>query len=333
MKSFNYQRRYQGKLKAVLLDWAGTTMDYGCYAPAVVFIEVFKRQGVEITIEEAREPMGAHKMVHIRSITQIPTVAKRWQKVHDRLPNEEDVEAMFKAFIPLQLDCLADYSDLIPGCLETVAACRKRGYKIGSTTGYTEEMMEILQSEAKKRGYEPDSTVCASQVPAGRPAPWMCLENMRQLGIYPPEACVKIDDTLPGVEEGLNSGMWTIGLAKTGNEIGLTEEEIAELPAAEYERRIKRAYQRMHQTGTHYVVDGITDIIPCLGRYRTPAWRTVKNLDVISRFSWIDCRRYPGRKVILCFRVGIQSFGRKNSLRIAPLLLFLKFHLVRVILF
>ena len=153
---------------------------------------------------------------------------------------------------------------LIPGCLEIVEACRRRGCKIGSTTGYTIEMMDVLQSEAKRRGYDPDATVCASQVPAGRPAPWMCLENMKQLGVYPPEACLKIDDTLPGIEEGLNAGMWTIGLARTGNEIGLTEQEIAALPAADYERRIKHAYRRMHQAGTHYVVDGIADIMPCL---------------------------------------------------------------------
>ncbi len=264
MNEFCYLRRYRGKLKAVLLDWAGTTMDYGCYAPAVVFIEVYKRQGVEISIEEAREPMGAHKKVHIRKISQNPAVAKRWELVHGKPPGEEDVEQMFAEFVPLQLDCLADYADLIPGCLEAVEACRKRGYKIGSTTGYTTEMMDILQDEAKQRGYVPDSTVCAAQVPAGRPGPWMCLENIKQLGIYPPEACVKIDDTLPGVEEGLNAAMWTIGLAKTGNEIGLTEQEIDSLDPTDYQRRIERAYDRMRQCGAHYVVDGIADIMPCL---------------------------------------------------------------------
>lgn len=264
MNEFRYQRRYQGKLKAVLLDWAGTTLDYGCYAPAVVFLEVFKRQGVEISMPEAREPMGAHKKVHIRKVTQIPAVAQRWEAVHGQPPCEADVERMFEQFVPLQLDCLADYADLIPGCLETVDACRQRGCKIGSTTGYITEMMDILQAEAARRGYAPDSTVCAADVPAGRPAPWMCLENIKRLGIYPPEACVKIDDTLPGIAEGLNAGMWTIGLTKTGNEIGLLEDEIAALSPEDYQRRIARAYRRMWQCGAHYVVDGIADILPCL---------------------------------------------------------------------
>jgi len=262
--SFLYQRRYTGRLQAVILDWAGTTMDYGCYAPAVVFIEVFRRKGVPITIEEARAPMGAHKKVHIRKITQIERVARAWEEVHGRRPNEEDVEAMFQDFVPLQLDCLADYADLIPGTLEALEVFRARGLKIGSTTGYTGSMMEVLLAEARKRGYEPDSTVCATDGPAGRPEPWMCLQNAMNLGIYPMAAIVKVGDTLPDIEEGLNAGMWTIGLARTGNEIGLNEEEIAALPPEELESRLSAAYARMYQTGAHYVVDSIAEVSPVL---------------------------------------------------------------------
>ena len=78
---------------------------------------------------------------------------------------------MFAEFVPLQLACLSDYSELIPGTLEAVAALRRRGIKIGSTTGYLTEMMEINRQDAARQGYEPDSTVCASDVPAGRPYP------------------------------------------------------------------------------------------------------------------------------------------------------------------
>ena len=265
MDAFRYQRRYTGRLAGVILDWAGTTMDYGCYAPAVVFTEVFHRHGVAISIEEARAPMGAHKLVHIRKISQIPAVAQRWREVHDgQACTEENVQGMFEEFVPLQIACLPDYADLIPGTLEAVEDFRRRGLKIGSTTGYTSEMMEVLLGEARKRGYEPDSTVCASEVPEGRPAPWMCLENAKRLGIYPMEACVKVDDTLPGIEEGLNAGMWSIGLAKTGNEIGLNEKEIAELSTEELGRRLEGAYGRMQRAGAHYVVDDIAAVSGCL---------------------------------------------------------------------
>jgi phosphonoacetaldehyde hydrolase len=262
--TFRYHRTYRGRLQAVLLDWAGTTMDFGCIAPAVVFVEVFKRKGVPISMEEARAPMGAHKRVHIERITQLESVRRRWQEKHGRLPNDGDVEAMFKEFIPLQLQCLSDYSQMIPGALDTVNALRKRGYKIGSTTGYTTEMMKINLADAKKQGYEPDSTVCASDVPQGRPYPFMCLQNAINLGVSPVEACVKIDDTRPGVEEGLNAGMWTIGLAISGNEIGLSLAEWKKLPKPDQERLRQGAYTRMYQSGAHYVVDAIADIMPCI---------------------------------------------------------------------
>jgi phosphonoacetaldehyde hydrolase len=263
-RSFTHQRRYCGHLKAAILDWAGTTLDYGCLAPAIVFIDVFQQKGVDISVEEAREPMGAYKLDHIRQITQMPRVARRWQEVHGRPGSEDDVQEMYEAFVPKQMANLADFADLIPGTVEAVAAMRERGMKIGSTTGYTREMMEIVQPEAKKRGYEPDSMVSATDVPVARPAPWMCLQNAQNLGVYPMEACVKIGDTLSDIDEGLNAGMWTIGLAKTGNEIGLNEADVAALPADELQRRLARAYRRMYQSGAHYVVDGIADVLPLL---------------------------------------------------------------------
>lgn len=261
---FVFTRSYRGPLKAVILDWAGTTMDYGCFAPAVVFVEVYKRKSVPISIEQARIPMGAHKKVHIRELSLMEDVAARWQEVQGQKPSEDDIEAMFQDFVPLQLECLADYADLIPGTIEAVARFRKRGLKIGSSTGYTGEMMELLLEEARKRGYEPDASVCASDVPAGRPQPWMCLENAKKLEVYPMESIVKIGDTLPDIWEGLNAGMWTIGLAKTGNEMGLTLKEIDALDPETCERRLKRAYDRLAQAGAHYVVDGIGDVEPVL---------------------------------------------------------------------
>ena len=261
---FYFQRTYRGPLQAVLLDWAGTTMDYGCFAPAVAFVAVFKKYGVPISIEEARVPMGAHKRVHIQQISQMEGVARRWEELHGNKPTEQDVDKMFADFIPMQLEVLADYADLIPGTLETVAALRKQGLKIGSTTGYTGEMMDLLQKEAADRGYAPDVSCCATQVPAGRPEPWMCIQNAMDLQVYPMEAMVKVGDTLPDIWEGLNGNMWTIGLAKTGNEMGLTEAQIDALAPDVRQRKLQLAYDRMAMAGAHYVVDSIADILPCI---------------------------------------------------------------------
>jgi phosphonoacetaldehyde hydrolase len=225
---------------------------------------VFKRKDVPISIEEARAPMGAHKRVHIQRITELDSVRGRWKEVHGRLPDDNDVSAMFAEFVPLQLECLSTYSALIPGTLEAVANLRSRGIKIGSTTGYLTDMMKINLKDAKRQGYEPDATVCASDVPAGRPHPYMCLQNVIKLGVSTVQACVKIDDTIPGVEEGLNAGMWTIGLAVSGNEVGLPLEQWKALSETEKRLKRERAHTRMWQCGAHYVVDSIADIMPCI---------------------------------------------------------------------
>ena len=262
--TFSYRRTYRGPIEAVLLDWAGTTMDFGCVAPAVVFVEVFARQGVPITIEEARAPMGAHKRVHIQRITELESVRARWHTAHGHTPDDADVSRMFAEFVPLQLQCLSDYSTLIPGTLETIAALRARGIRIGSTSGYTTEMMAINLRDAERQGYVPDATVCASDVPRGRPYPYMCLANLPRLDVSTVEACVKVDDTVPGIEEGLNAGMWTVGFTVSGNEVGLSLADWTALPEADRARRRARAQGRMRQCGAHYVVDSIAELLPCI---------------------------------------------------------------------
>lgn len=252
------------RIEAVILDWAGTTMDFGCMAPVVAFMKAFELEGVPISEAEARTPMGAHKRVHIQKITELPDVRARWQRVHAREPNDADVQRMFDNFVPMQLACLGEYTALIDGALELVTELRQRGIKIGSTTGYTTEMMQINLADAKAQGYVPDATVCASEVPAGRPFPYMCFENAVRLGLTDVRACVKIDDTLPGIAEGRTAGMWTIGLATSGNEVGLPADAWKRLPAQERERLRRRAHRRMHEAGADFVVDSIADVLPCI---------------------------------------------------------------------
>jgi phosphonoacetaldehyde hydrolase len=261
---FSYQRTYRGPVKMVVLDWAGTTMDYGCYAPAVVFIEVYKRQGIEISMAQARAPMGLHKRDHIEAISQMEEVAQAWEEQHGSPVTEADIDAMFAAFQPLQMAVLAEYADLIPGTLEAVAALRQRRIIIGSTTGYFSAAMELLRGEATRRGYTPDSSVCATEVPAGRPQPWMVLKNMFNTGVYPPEAVVKVGDTKPDISEGLNAGTWTVGLAQTGNEVGLNGDEIAALAPDVLERKVALARDSLAKMGAHYVVDGIWELLPVI---------------------------------------------------------------------
>ncbi|MDX2030328.1 MAG: phosphonoacetaldehyde hydrolase [Blastocatellia bacterium] len=248
------------RLKAAILDWAGTTVDFGSCAPAAVFLDVFFRRGLEITMEQAREPMGLPKKDHIRAISELPAVAAAWERIHGKRPTEADIDSMYAEFVPLQMACLRDYSELIPGVIEAIRALRERGMKIGSTTGYTEEMMAVLAEEARRQGYRPDCIVVPSQVPAGRPHPYMCWRVATELQVYPPAALVKVGDTIADIYEGLNAGMWTVAFAMTGNELGLGPEEAGRLTSEEWRTRRTAAHARLTRAGAHVVVDGIADL-------------------------------------------------------------------------
>ncbi|MEK6863261.1 MAG: phosphonoacetaldehyde hydrolase [Nanoarchaeota archaeon] len=285
------------KLEAVILDWAGTTMDYGCMAPAVVFQKVFAEMGVPITMEEARKPMGAHKKVHIQKITENPAVQERWKEQYGRKPAEDDVQKMFESFVPAQIEVLADYAALIPGTLEVIAELRKMGLKIGSTTGYTGDMMKVLMAEAAKQGYVPDTTVCATGEFAvcrgnfyrwgsifgaednwniSRDAPHMCNLNAALLGVNNPYLCVKVGDTIPDILEGKNAGMWSVGLTKTGNEMGLTEAEINALPAEELRIRLQHTHDRMLGLGADYAAESIAEVPAIVRKINSLLYQGIK---------------------------------------------------------
>ncbi|RPH61417.1 MAG: phosphonoacetaldehyde hydrolase [Chloroflexi bacterium] len=274
---FMYRRSYRGPIKAVILDWAGTAVDYGSFAPTAVFLRLFEGQGVSITAEDARSGMGLMKKDHLRTILSRPAVAQAWEAARGLPHTEADIDRLFENFIPLQLSVLTEYAEPIPGLLETIADLRARGIKIGSTTGYIRSMMDILAPKARENGYAPDCIVCPDEVPAGRPFPWMCYQNAIKLGVYPMAAMVKVGDTLVDVEEGLNSGMWTVGLSLTGNLLGLSAAEVQALAPEEREAEARIVANRLHQAGAHYVIDGIwdlpgilSDIEICLARGEQP---------------------------------------------------------------
>ncbi len=246
------------RLTAVVFDWAGTLVDHGSRAPVAVLEDVFGAAGVPITVAEARERMGIAKRDHIRSILEIPRVAAAWEAARGAAPKDADVDALYADFLPKQLECLPRFSGVIEGVPQVAEGLRSRGVKMGSTTGYTRPMLNFLVERAKEQGFSPDCAICPQDVPGGgRPAPWMCYLNAILLEVSPLWSMVKIGDTPSDIEEGLNAGMWTIGVTRTGNEAGLMEAEWAAADEAERRKVILRAQARLVESGAHYLVESV----------------------------------------------------------------------------
>ncbi len=258
-----------GRLAAVIFDWAGTTVDFGSRAPMGVFVEVFRRFGVAITVEQARRPMGLPKRPHIQALLDDPEIVSAWRAAHGQSPTDADVDAIYEVFVPMNADVVAvgEHAELVPDTVAVVERLRARGLKIGSTTGYTRDIMERLLPVAAAQGFVPDCLVCAGDVAAGRPSPLMMYRCFLDLAVWPAAACVKVDDTEPGIAEGLAAGSWTVGVTVSGNAVGLSRDEWAALPPAEQAVLRSRASDRLRAEGAHLVIDTVADIEPCLDAF------------------------------------------------------------------
>jgi phosphonoacetaldehyde hydrolase len=246
-------------LVGVICDWAGTMVDCGSRAPVEAFRAAFDHERVPITVAEARAPMGLAKRDHIATIIRMPRVRDEWSSVHGKAPGESDIDRIYHQFLPLQRELLLQNSRVIDGAIDALAAFRARGLKIGSTTGYVKELMDVLVPDAARQGLSVDAMFCPTDVPAGRPAPFMCYLNAIRLGTWPMSRMVKIGDTIADIEEGLAAGMWTIAISKTGNELGLSADELNALPIGDLSARVAAAEERLRQAGAHYVAASLAD--------------------------------------------------------------------------
>ena len=260
------EKRYKGKVQAVILDWSGTTADAYVVAPAVVFVEVFKRQKVEISMLEARGPMGLRKDLHIKALTEVDEIKERWKKIHGKYPEQSDVDRMFADFVPLQLDCLRKYTTLLPGVAEVTQRLQKQGIKIGSTTGFVRSMVDILEEDSAKQGYKPDASVAGDEVTSGaRPSPHMVYKNLDMLNITPIQSVVKVDDTASGVGEAVNAGCWGIGVTRYSNYMDVdTPEDGKKLSEDEIKKRVAKTKDILEKAGAHYILESIADIEPVI---------------------------------------------------------------------
>ncbi|MGL5616584.1 MAG: phosphonoacetaldehyde hydrolase [Sarcina sp.] len=248
-------------IKAVIFDWAGTTMDYGCFSPVGAFIDAFEKKEIKLTIDEAREPMGKLKIDHTRAILEMPRVKAEFNRIYGREANENDVNELYKGFEDVLFATLKDYVELKPNVLEVVTELKNRGIRVGTTTGYTKGMMDVILPVAKEKGYDPEFTIASDEVEKGRPYSYMMDANAKVFGIEDMSNIIKVGDTVVDMEEGKNAGAYAVGVILGSSELGLTEEEVINMDKEELTVKMAEVKEKLLNAGADYVIDDISGLI------------------------------------------------------------------------
>lgn len=251
-------------IKAVLFDWAGTMVDFGSCAPVAAMRRVFAGAGVPVAEEVVRRYMGQAKREHVVAMLSEPEVADRWRAAHDAAWSEADIDRLMTALEPAMQAEAEATATLVPGALDALRMLEESGIRVGSTTGYTRTMMAGILPRAEAQSYAPEVVVCAGETRAGRPAPLMLWKAMAEMGVWPADAVVVVDDAPVGIEAGRNAGCWCVGVAASGNALGLDLQSYRILSDEERRRRLREASQSFVAAGADVVVPSVAELSQAL---------------------------------------------------------------------
>lgn len=255
----------QKRIKLIICDLAGTTVDCGSQAPTHAFIDVFHANNLQISMQDVRQFMGIEKKEHIRRMLMLNHVTKQFKQCHNCDWNEADVDQMYQAFVPKLLACLPSYAIPIPGLTQTIDHIKTTyGVRIGTCTGYNKQMSDVVLKTAATYGFFPDFSICSSDVQKGRPHGDMIEAIMQMAGITDPCEVLKVGDTQVDIKEGkslaqaYSSGCWTMGVSATGNFIGKNWSELEK--TTNLQNELPHAEQILYAAGADYVAPNINSL-------------------------------------------------------------------------
>lgn len=263
---------YNKSIKGLILDNSGTFVDPFVIAPAMAFVKVFKKFGIDISMEESRIPMGIKKDLHIKKLLEIPSIQNKWINNYYREPNDEDITNIYREYIPIQKKILPEYCNLLPKVVETVNMIKQKGIKIGSTTGFSREMLDCILENIKTTELTFDSTVAGDDLDnsnihiGSRPYPFMIYKNMEKLNISDINTIVKVDDTITGIQEGLNAGCWTIGITDYSSYMNIDSlnqwKNMSTLEKYNKKKYVRDKFKK--ESNAHYIINEFDELIPVL---------------------------------------------------------------------
>jgi len=106
-----------------------------------------------------------------------------------------------------------DRSELLPGALEVLEECRRRGIKTAICSA--SKNAPLILSRLEITDYF-NAVIYGNKVTKAKPDPEVFLLGAKELGVEPAE-CVIFEDSLAGVQAGISENIFVVGIGKPEN--------------------------------------------------------------------------------------------------------------------
>jgi len=264
-------------IKACIFDLGGTIIDRYSLTPIIAFKNTFLNHKMILPNHLLLANMGMNKKDHIEHIVKHESIKNQWFKNKKKEIGDEEIEILYNDFKEIQKGYTVENMKIIPQTYRCITELRKRGIKIGVTTGSDKEQMDLVRDILERENIYLDnyvSSTCLGPNSLGRPNPSMIIENMYKLDIDDPKRVIKIDDTRVGIKEGLNAGCWTVGVSRwSANMNVFTMEEANKIDNvlhsvtnnysdSYYQLAKKKITSKsiLDRSGSHYVIETLSDL-------------------------------------------------------------------------
>lgn len=188
--------------KLAVFDMAGTTVNDRDEVYRVLR-EAPEREGAKFTDEQFQQFMGTEKHWAIGRLLEIGGVEPTTE-VHERAWEwfRQELERTYRAEPPTPLQGIEDMFKQL----------RTQGVKVGLTTGFAREIVDII---LEAMGWDKDTVdvvVAGDEVAAGRPEPLLIQKAMAEVGLTDPAEVISAGDTEADVVSAQRAGVTSVGV-------------------------------------------------------------------------------------------------------------------------
>lgn len=258
-------------IRCVIFDLGGTLIDKYSMSPLVNLRKAFSYQKINLCNSLITKDMGMKKLDHIYALSKEDEFKNQFKQVYKRHHEETDLYDIYNIFSSLQRQSLRTKVEIIPETKKAINILKERDIKIGITTGFSKDQMNIALDLLHKHDIIPDSAVSSTcfynsgKPMLSRPSPYMIYNIMDELQINNPKHVLKVDDTCVGIQEGKNAGCLTVGVARWSINMNIySEEEKSQLTDTIIQEKLTKSRKMLLTKDPTYLINTLDELQHCL---------------------------------------------------------------------